>query len=274
MLEPILAGAVLGAVFAVAARRLGSDGELRVFAVGLAVAALIYLGLALPTAVGRWLVVETAGVTIFGGLAWLGLRRPGWLALGWAAHVAWDVALHLEQAQPVVGAWYPLACIGFDLIVAGFVLNAAVPSALRALGFAVTLLGATAGELGAQNSGQVTAPRVTNLAGARDQPGLFTQRLLLPANYCGPLHTHDHDLHGLVLRGILLMGFLDSAGTLEVRQYSAGSFVPVPAGKVHLEGSPVETEIHVSGIGPLVTTVVDSAPGLRCTSASRGGTPR
>jgi hypothetical protein len=273
MLEPILVGAVLGALFAVAARRLGGDGEVGVFALGLAVAALIYVGLALPSAAGRWLVVETAGVAIFGGIAWLGLRRPGWLALGWTAHVVWDVALHLERAQPVVGAWYPLACIGFDLVMAGFLLNAAVPSALRALGLAVTLLGAAAGELGAQESGQVTAPRVTNLAGARDQPGLFTQRLLFPANYCGPLHIHDHDLHGLVLRGILLMGFFDSAGTLEVRQYPAGSFVPVPSGRVHFEGSPVETEIHLSGIGPLITTVVDSTTTRRCTSASRGNGP-
>jgi hypothetical protein len=275
MLEPILAGAALGTTFAIAARRLGGEGELRVFALGLAVAALIYVGLALPSADGRWLVLETAGVAIFGGIAWLGLRRPGWLALGWTAHVVWDVALHLERAQPVVGAWYPLACIGFDLIVAGFLLNAAVPSAFRSLGFAVTLLSAVAGDLDAQDSAQVAAPRVVNLAGARDQPGLFTQRLLLPANYCGPLHTHDHDLHGLVLRGILLMGLVDSAGTLEVRQYSAGSFVPVPAGRVHLEGSPVETEIHLSGIGPMVTTVVDSTTAGPCTPGSRGsGTPR
>ena len=87
-----------------------------------------------------------------------GLRRPGWLALGWTAHVVWDVALHLERAQPVVGAWYPLACIGFDLIVAGYLLNAAVPSAFRALGLAATLLGAAAGGLEAQDSGRATAP--------------------------------------------------------------------------------------------------------------------
>jgi Family of unknown function (DUF6010) len=274
MLEPILAGALLGALFAVAARRLGGDGELRAFALGLGVAALIYVGLVLPTASGRWLIVEMAGVAIFGGIAWLGVRRPAWLALGWTAHVAWDVVLHLERAQPVVGAWYPLACIGFDLVVAGFLLNAAVPSAVRALSFALALLGAAAGELDAQDSGQVMAPRVTNLAGARDQPGLFTERLLLPANYCGPVHSHDHDLHGLVLRGILLMGFVDSAGTLEVRQYSAGSFVPMPAGRIHLEGSPVETEIHLSGIGPLVTKVVDSTATRRCSLAPRGsGTP-
>jgi quercetin dioxygenase-like cupin family protein len=139
---------------------------------------------------------------------------------------------------------------------------------LRALGLAGALLGAGPSATSAQASGQAATPQVSNLAGARDQPGLFTQRLLLPANFCGPLHTHDRDLHGLVLRGILRMGFADSAGRLEVREYSAGSFVVVPAGRRHVEGSPVETEIHLSGIGPMGTTVVDSTPG-RCTPGQR-----
>ena len=121
---------------------------------------------------------------------------------------------------------------------------------------ALMLLGAPV--LRAQDTGPSTAPRVTDLAGDRNRPGLFTQRLLLPANFCGPLHTHNHDLHGLVLRGILRMGFADSTGRVTMREYPAGSFVPVPAGKAHVEGSAVETEIHLSGIGPLATTVVDS----------------
>jgi hypothetical protein len=136
-------------------------------------------------------------------------------------------------------------------------------SCLRPLGYAVVILGVAQGRLGAQQPSQA-APRVTNLAGARDRPGLFTQRLLLPANFCGPLHIHDHDLHGLVLRGILRMGFADSTGKVTLREYPAGSFVPVPAGRVHVEASSVETEIHLTGIGPLVTTVVDSSKTQHC----------
>jgi hypothetical protein len=55
-----------------------------------------------------------------------------------------------------------------------------------------------------------------------------------------------------------------------VREYPAGSFVAVPAGRVHVEGSVVETEIHLSGIGPVVTTVVDSSKTPRCTPEQRG----
>lgn len=126
MLLPILGGAALGALFAVLAANRGAAGERRLLALGLVVAALIYVGLAMPSADSHWLAVEAIGVIMFGGLAWVGSRAAGWLALGWAAHVAWDVGLHLDRAQPVVGGWYPLACVGFDLVIAGFVLHAAV----------------------------------------------------------------------------------------------------------------------------------------------------
>jgi hypothetical protein len=108
------------------------------------------------------------------------------------------------------------------------------------------------------------APKITELAGSRNAPGLFTQRLVLPAGFCGPVHTHDHELHGLVLRGALLMAVADSIGRLAIHEYPSGSLVVVPAGRRHLEGSRVETEIHLSGIGPLRTVVVDSATAERC----------
>jgi hypothetical protein len=40
----------------------------------------------------------------------------------------------------------------------------------------------------------------------------------------------------------------------------------VPAGRPHVEGSRagVETEIYVTGVGPIQTTIVDSAKPSRC----------
>jgi hypothetical protein len=126
MLLPILVGAVLGGLF-VAFARARQAGTARVLALGLVVAALIYVALALGGKGREWLVIELAGVGLFGGLAWIGLRASlWWLAVGWVAHVAWDVGLHLDRAQAVVGAWYPLLCVGFDLVVAGFVVSAAL----------------------------------------------------------------------------------------------------------------------------------------------------
>jgi hypothetical protein len=126
MLLPILGGAVLGALFTIFARA-RKGAEVRVLALGLVVAALIYVGLALAGSGREWLAIEMAGLVLFGCLAWLGLRASRWwLAMGWVAHVAWDVGLHLDRAQAVVAAWYPLLCVGFDLVVAGFLVSAAL----------------------------------------------------------------------------------------------------------------------------------------------------
>ena len=126
MLFSVLAGAVLGALFVLLADSRTSLGEVRLLALGLVVAALLYVGFALARADGRWLALEVIGLALFAGLGWLGLRVSlWWLALGWVVHVGWDVGLHLDRTQPVVGPWYPLACIGFDLVVAGFLLSLA-----------------------------------------------------------------------------------------------------------------------------------------------------
>jgi hypothetical protein len=124
MFGPVLLGAMLGGLFAVAARGRRGRDESRVQAIGLVAAALVYVGFALADGTARWVAIEAIGLAVFGTVAWLGLRRsPRWLVAGWVAHVAWDVGLHLERWQPVVGDWYPLLCVGFDLVVAGFLLR-------------------------------------------------------------------------------------------------------------------------------------------------------
>lgn len=111
-----------------------------------------------------------------------------------------------------------------------------------------------------------SGPRVVPLAGSRDQLGLFAQRLILPPGYCSAVHTHNGELHGLVTRGTLRLGMADSSGKLTVGEYPEGSFVPVPAGRAHAEGAKAgqETEIYVTGIGPIRTTIVDSAKATGC----------
>ncbi len=112
-------GAVLGAGFAWLAGLVGR--ERRVWAAGLVVAAVLYLVFAGAAGAGaEALAVELSGVVAFAAVAWLGLGRPLWLAAGWAVHVVWDVALHVQPggyAPPL----YPEACIGFDLAVAAFI---------------------------------------------------------------------------------------------------------------------------------------------------------
>jgi hypothetical protein len=111
-----------------------------------------------------------------------------------------------------------------------------------------------------------SGPRVVPLSGSRDQPGLFAQSLILPPGYCSAVHTHNGELHGLVRQGTLRLGVADSSGKLTFGEYPEGSFVPVPAGRAHVEGASAaqETEIYVTGVGPIRTTIVDSAKIKRC----------
>lgn len=121
----LLLGIVLALALVGLARRYRPGKERRFYAIGMVIAPLIYVGFAV---VGRastqWLALEILGVFLFGAAAWGGLRgRPWLLALGWAAHVVWDVALHLSgAASEYTPGWYPWICVSFDLVMAAAVL--------------------------------------------------------------------------------------------------------------------------------------------------------
>lgn len=118
-------GLVLGLALVGYARGKPWRRELRILAIGLVVAALVYVTFAIGRgASARWLGLESAGVLLFGGVAWLGFKGwPAVLAAGWMAHVLWDVLLHLEGAGAAyTPEWYPVLCVSFDLVVAGAIL--------------------------------------------------------------------------------------------------------------------------------------------------------
>ena len=120
----LVVGIVLATPFLMWTRSQPDAGR-RLYAVGLGVTALIYLVFALiGGGGGRSLALEGGGVLLYGGAAWLGFRRSAAvLALGWAMHVVWDVALHLKGAGAgYTPFWYPWGCGSFDLMVGGAVL--------------------------------------------------------------------------------------------------------------------------------------------------------
>ena len=121
----LLLGIVLSLAFVGLARRYPPTRERLVYAVGLVVTALVYVVFGVVGgASAQWLALESLSVLLYGAAAWGGLRgRPWLLALGWAAHVAWDVLLHLSGAgAEYTPHWYPWSCVSFDLVVAGAVL--------------------------------------------------------------------------------------------------------------------------------------------------------
>ena len=115
----ILPGAALALPYVLYARRVR---DRRVFAIGLVAAAVVYVVFAAWRGTPRDVLVELGGVVLFGALAFAGIRHAAWiLALGWAAHVAWDLLLHPVHAPSYAPWWYPVVCIGFDLVVAAAV---------------------------------------------------------------------------------------------------------------------------------------------------------
>ena len=123
-------GVVLALPYLLYARRVRN--RRRVFGIGLVAAAFIYVLFAVFAGTQRDLLVESSGVVLFGALAVLGIRRSAWfLALGWAAHVGWDLLLHPVDVSSYAPWWYPVTCIGFDLVVAGAILGAGTPPARR-----------------------------------------------------------------------------------------------------------------------------------------------
>jgi hypothetical protein len=119
----LVVGAALAFAFLLWTRAQPDAGR-RIYAIGLFVTALIYLGFAVAGGGDRRaLGLEAVGVILYGGVAWLGFRMSGaLLAIGWAMHPVWDVALHLQNpGAAYTPDWYPWGCVSFDMIVAGAV---------------------------------------------------------------------------------------------------------------------------------------------------------
>ncbi len=120
----LLLGVVWGGLFIWYARSQGDVNERLLLASGLVIAAVIYIGFGLVWGNVYWVGIESGGVvfyTLFVILAYQ--HKYWWLAIGWLLHVGWDVALHLMgPGAHIAPAWYAVACIGFDVLMAGYIL--------------------------------------------------------------------------------------------------------------------------------------------------------
>ncbi|MEM7352702.1 MAG: DUF6010 family protein [Acidobacteriota bacterium] len=121
-MSDLFLGALLAAATILILRRLGPRFEHRLYALALIIAALIYVGFSLASDAPQWIGIEAGGVALYSTLAFLGWRLSPWfLAVGWAAHIPWDLLLHGGGSTPFVPTWYPTACLAYDLIVALYI---------------------------------------------------------------------------------------------------------------------------------------------------------
>jgi hypothetical protein len=115
---------VLGAIgLVLVGRSFAPRRELLVYGVGLGITAVAYVVFGLQRgAPARHLGLELVGAALYGTAAVLGTRRwPVLLALGWTAHVAWDLFLHQASGPTFAPVWYPWFCVGFDLPIGGYI---------------------------------------------------------------------------------------------------------------------------------------------------------
>jgi hypothetical protein len=115
-----IAGAV---ALVLLARWLAPQRELLVIGVGLGVTAVAYVLFGLVQgAPAAYLTRELVGAAVYGAAAVLGVRRwPQLLAIGWIAHVGWDLFFHYANGPGFAPAGYAMFCVGFDLPLGGYV---------------------------------------------------------------------------------------------------------------------------------------------------------
>jgi len=120
----VVGGVILGGLTLIVPSLLSRGTAFGMLAILLGMIASVYVGFALND--GRFLVfqVEYVGIVIFATLAVLALARGSAtiLALGYVGHAAWDVSHHKRAIDLRMPSWYVPVCIGYDVVVAVYVL--------------------------------------------------------------------------------------------------------------------------------------------------------
>ena len=99
--------------------------------------------------------------------------------------------------------------------------------------------------------------KYTLLEGQRDVPGVFSYAFSIPANFWDPPHYHTADARVFVFSGTLYLSYGEVFDVDTLVAYPAGSYLLIPAGARHFDGSHEETVIVGTALGPWVTRYVD-----------------
>ena len=97
------------------------------------------------------------------------------------------------------------------------------------------------------------------LEGDPAQDGPFTIRLLMPANYRIPPHTHPTIEHVTVVEGSFYMGTGTTMNTATTMELKPGGFAVMPAEFTHYAFTKGRTIVQVHGIGPFAITYSNPA---------------
>src|SRR5213593_639478 len=90
--------------------------------------------------------------------------------------------------------------------------------------------------------------------------GLFAARFRYPDGARIAPHWHTASVHITVLAGTLMLGMGDVFDSTHAQAYGPGSFLVLEGGMHHYEWFRGEVTVHVEGIGPFRTAVLNRGP--------------
>ena len=119
----VASGVILASWLLFYSRRFAVAARYHLLAAGLSIASLVYVVFALISLNTIWITVEVVGLLLFLMFVWLAYQYSFWfVALGWLLHIVWDVGIHGMETAPYVPQWYAWLCVGFDGIVACYLM--------------------------------------------------------------------------------------------------------------------------------------------------------
>ncbi len=123
MIIDLAIGAVLALIPLLIVKKFFPKRQVVFWQFGLLIAALAYIGFVLINGKDhQYLPLELGGLAFFSLLVFLSNKYSLYfLSLGWAMHIGWDSLLHSYTATPYVPLHYIEACIGFDIVISGYI---------------------------------------------------------------------------------------------------------------------------------------------------------
>lgn len=123
MVENILIGALIAVASIWILRSKDLDKEVKSWGIALTIAGLVYVAFALNVLMGEWILIEIVATLFCILFYYIGIKHSSYfIAIGWGAHVFWDYYIHMKLDPGYAPDWYPHFCIGFDLLVAAYLI--------------------------------------------------------------------------------------------------------------------------------------------------------
>lgn len=107
------------------------------------------------------------------------------------------------------------------------------------------------------------------LEGDPGQPGLFTMRIKVPANYKVPPHWHPADEHVTVISGSFFMGLGEKFDEKGMKELPPGGFAIMVTGTRHFAMTKKEAVVQVHAMGPWGINYVNPADDPRQVKADK-----